>query len=569
MKINRGLMAGALLLISGAALAQAQPGIDGVQDAVTQALKASAVNQIEPKVRGWLGGFLILQYVLTNGRMLLQGGDLEKAFAKLFLAISWAGVCLTAVTYGPEFIDSVGNDLLGHFLSSVPSASAVLAAVVPLATTILAAAGAISGFNTALASILVGVFWVVAGGGVYLAFKVFMYSLELAMIVALSPLSFVLLGLDSFKEQGFAPLKSLISLVYRAVLFGCIFGAFKFVTNYAVDAFNAINWMDVTSVGTNAKTAVSCLLSYPVLLFLAFKSDSIAATLAGGSSSLGTGDVGQAIAAGAAAGAAASAAGSATTGAAVTAPKSMASFMSKLLGGSSVSNASAMGSGGGDPPSFNAPKPALSAGASAGGSAGGGASAPQPPSRPQSGPASSPSVSGNVASGRYGADLSGDAPNAPSAANDAAIEGAGGSAAATTGQAPASSQGNAAGAATEEAGSSTAATTGQAKASVQGNVTGAATEGTGIPIAATTGQAPASSQGAMEAAATIGGAQGAGNAGSTSKKLEETLDKMASHLDKLATPKKPTLGERLGEANRHLHQEQAETRIAMSAHAHD
>ncbi|MDP1007624.1 hypothetical protein, partial [Klebsiella pneumoniae] len=82
---------------------------------------------------------------------------------------------------------------------------------------------------------------------------------------------FVLLGLDSFKEQGFAPLKSLISLVYRVVLFGCIFGAFKFVTNYAVDAFNAINWMDITSVGTNVKTAVSCLFSYPVLLFLAFK----------------------------------------------------------------------------------------------------------------------------------------------------------------------------------------------------------------------------------------------------------------------------------------------------------
>ena len=77
MKINRGLVAGALLLISGAALAQAQPVMDGVQDVVTQALKASAVNQIEPKVRGWLGGFLILQYVLTNGRMLLQGGDLR------------------------------------------------------------------------------------------------------------------------------------------------------------------------------------------------------------------------------------------------------------------------------------------------------------------------------------------------------------------------------------------------------------------------------------------------------------------------------------------------------------
>jgi type IV secretion system protein TrbL len=73
----------------------------------------------------------------------------------------------------------------------------------------------------------------------------------------------------------------------------------------------------------------------------------------------------------------------------------------------------------------------------------------------------------------------------------------------------------------------------------------------------------------MDGPATIGGAQADGSTGSTSRKLEETLDKVASHLDKLAQPKKPTLGERLGEANRHLHQEQAETRIAMSAHAHD
>ncbi|MDB0572413.1 hypothetical protein LBW59_16755 [Ralstonia solanacearum] len=568
MKINRGLVAGALLLISGAALAQAQPGMDGVQDVVTQALKSSAVNQIEPKVRGWLGGFLILQYVLTNGRMLLQGGDLEKAFAKLFLAISWAGVCLTAVTYGPEFIDSVGNDLLGHFLSSVPSASAVLAAVVPLATTILAAAGAISGFNTALASILVGVFWVVAGGGVYLAFKVFMYYLELAMIVALSPLCFVLLGLDSFKEQGFAPLKSLISLVYRVVLFGCIFGAFKFVTNYAVDAFNAINWMDITSVGTNVKTAVSCLFSYPVLLFLAFKADSIAATLAGGSSSLGTGDVGQAIAAGAAAGAAASAAGSATTGAAVTAPKSMASFMSKLLGGSSVSNASAMGSGGGDPPSFNAPKPALSAGAPAGGSAGGGASAPQPPSRPPSG-AASPPMSSNVASGRYGDSLPGegtgqrDAPNAPSAVQSAATEGTNG--ASEAGQAagtPAGLQGNSADGPTTAPGTSL-----QGSAAEQARAVPEASPATSSNKNDTSGRYGTElPEAASPAPGKASNAAISGPPASESSRLEEKLEKLVDHMTQ---PKKPTLGERLGEANRHLQQEQAETRIAMSAHAND
>jgi len=500
MKINRGLLAGALLLISGAALAQAQPGVDGVQDAVTQALAASAANLIEPKVMGWLGVFVTLQFVLSNIRMLLGGADLEKALAKLVGAVAYAGLYLTAVTYGPEFIDSVGSGLLSHFLSTVPSTNAVLAATVPLATTILAAAGTVSAANNALASILVGVFWVIAGGGVYLAFKVLMFYLELGMIVLLSPISFALLGLDSFKEQGIAPIKSLVSLVYRAVLFGAIFGAFKYVSNMAGDALNSINWWDLTSAATNVTTLVSCLLSYPLILLLAFKSDSIAATLASGSSSLGNSDVGQAVAAGVAAGAAVAAAGSATTGAAAKIPQSMAGFMDKLAGGGgSISNASPMGTGGGDAPVFapTAGAPSLSVGAPVGDRA----SASAPPSRPS--PPTKPITSGLF--------------------------------------------------------SPTQGETGPASASqvqARGSADGAAISGQAGPESASQAQAPGSADGAA-----IGGPPRSG-----SPKLEETLEKLTKHLTQ---PKKPTLGERLGEANRHLSQEQAETRISMSPHHYD
>lgn len=37
----------------------------------------------------------------------------------------------------------------------------------------------------------------------------------------------------------------------------------------------------------------------------------------------------------------------------------------------------------------------------------------------------------------------------------------------------------------------------------------------------------------------------------------------------MTQPKKPTLGERLGEANRHLSQEQATTHVSISGHHHD
>lgn len=477
MRVNRFIFAGALLLISGAALAQTTT--DGVVEAVKQGLAASAVNLIEPKVMGWLGVLLTLQFCITNYRQILGGADLEKALAKLVGALFYAGLCITAVTYGPEFIDSVGSDLLSHFLSSVPGTGSVLAATLALSTAILTAAGVVSALNNALASVLTVVFWIVLGGGVYLACKVFMFYLELGMVVVLSPISFTLLGLDNFRDQGLAPIKSLVSLVYRAVLFGIVFGAFKYVSDSTVDSINGINWFNVTSVTTNVKTLVSSLIAFPVLLFLAFKADSIAATLASGSTGLGNADVGQTVAAAAAAGAAAGAAGSATTAGAGKVPLSMAAFMDSLGGGGgSISNASPMG-GGDDAPVFTHPAkgPSLSVGAPVAD----GASAASSPQRLQT----TDTGRQSVGSGRYGTEPQETSPE------------------------PAS----------------------------QAHPPGTATD------------------------AAIGGPPGPG-----SSKLEEKLEELVGHMTQ---PKKPTLGERLGEANRHLSQEQAETRISMSPHHHD
>lgn len=477
MKVNRFICAGALLLISGVATAQATP--DGVADMVKQSLSGSAVNLIQPKVMGWLGAFLSLQFVLTNFRQLTRGADLQEVMAKAVGAFFSAGLCIAAITYGPEFIDSVGNDLLSHFLSSVPSASAVLAATLSLCTTILAAAGIVSAVNNALASVLTTIFWVVLGGGVYLACKVFMFYLELGMIVLVSPISFALLGLDTFRDQGLAPIKSLVSLVYRAALFGVIFGAFAYVADSTVDALKGIIWADPTSIVSNIKTLANSLIAYPILLFLTFKADSIAATLASGSAGLGNADVGQAVAAGAAAGAAAAAAGSATTGATAKVPQSMAAFMDSLGGGGgSISNASPMG-GGDDAPVFTHPAKAPSL--SVGSPVADGVSAASSPQRPQTTDAGRQSVG----SGRYGTELQETSPEPASQA-----------------QSP-----------------------------------GTATD------------------------AAIGGPPGPG-----ASKLEEKLEEIVGHLTQ---PKKPTLGERVGEANRHLSQEQAETRISMSPHHHD
>lgn len=56
----------------------------------------------------------------------------------------------------------------------------------------------------------------------------------------------------------------------------------------------------------------------------------------------------------------------------------------------------------------------------------------------------------------------------------------------------------------------------------------------------------------------IGGKQG----------LEQDLTRLVDHLTQQG-PRKPTLGERLGEANKHLAQEQAATHVSINAHHAD
>lgn len=478
---------------------------------------AVSAQQINQNVYKWLGAFLILQFTWTNVSQLLSGeADLQKAVGTLARSVSSGGLYVYLIQNGPGFIDAVGN----QFIGTLPDTGEIMAATLGLCGGLVVGIATVGIVSSALANLLTYVTLGLFACGAYLALKVFMMQLELGIIVMLAPFNFSLLGLKALREQGMAPFKSLLAFIYRVILLTVIFKAFGLVVDNAGAAIKnvaSMSWSDALQIGSAIKTVLYSVAAFPILAFLAFKSDSLASSLAAGSSSMGVNDVAGAAAAGAAAGAAIASGGAAAVGAAGKAPQSMGAFMDKLMGNSSISNASAMGSGG-DPPVFHAPEPALaSVGAPAEGSASG--SAPQPPSRQQSGAASSPSKI-NVASGRYGPDLSGagrglnDAPNALSAEKAAATEGP-----------------------------------------------------DGAPEAGQVAGTPARSQGTMEGPATIGGAQAAGGTGSGSQRLEEVLDKLASHIGQPPQPpRKPTLGERLGDANKHVSQEGAETRVSISGH---
>ena len=268
-----------------------------VMGPVSDALKAASADKLLPMATKWLGIFIFLQFFLTQLGLLKSGADIQLVIAKVIGSALWAGFCVYVLENGPDFINGVGQDILSGFGSGI-GIGAVLTSTIALAGSIFGMMIPLEKLSAGVGQLLlvmgIGVFF----SGMYLIVKLFMLQLELGLIVMLSPLSFSFLGMDALKDQGIAPFKSIISLIYRIILIGIISAAF--VTVFHV-AFVDLKAFSVWSPWQAAKTLIGILAAFPILVFLLFKSDSIAASLAGGHTSMSAADVGGAAAANAAA----------------------------------------------------------------------------------------------------------------------------------------------------------------------------------------------------------------------------------------------------------------------------
>lgn len=614
MKRRQLLFAVLLLVVAQAALAQAQaPSADTVLGLIKQAM-GPAINKLSTQAISWLGVFAALQFFITNYNLLKTDGDIQSAIAKLFAAVGWVGVVLYIINHGPMFIQAVGDQMFGVVGMDLPSPGNIIGKTIGVAAALSALAlgvGSVPFVGGTAGQLLLYIAMAVLAIGMYFAFKIFMLQLELGLIAMLSPLSFSFLGLNTLKDQGIAPFKGLLSLGYRVILLTVILSGYNEVSNIVSRTVSnlSMDTINSSSLSEAANVILSALGAYMLLAYLTFKSDAIAASLAGGSTSMGAGDVAQAAAAGAAVGAAVATGGGALAGSAGKAPQAMSAFMDKLMGRGSVSNASSMGSGG-EAPSFTPPvaPPSASPALSVGAPVAEGAPASSSPSKPQSGPAASPARP-NVASGRYGADLAdvekiqgGAQSESGAEQGDAGTDeaaGAGTAAADFVSVTPASAQGDAVAGATDVPGAGQQAAIGEAA-----SVDAAAFDGVSVTPAGSQGQAadatkavpdnskgdgvagapgvsearmPAGSKGkggeaknavpeTGQQTADPGSARSAGIGGKPS--LEQDLTRLVDHLTQQG-PRKPTMGERLGEANKHLAQEQAATHVSINAHHTD
>lgn len=575
------------------ASAQAPTPDISIVNTVTDAMSAAANANILPQALMWLGSFMSLQFIITNLGLLKSGTDIEAVFGKLIGSLMWFGFCFYVLKNGPGFIDSVGSGIFNKFAPNIPGPGSIITATLGICSSILIGIAftgtSIAGIgNSSIAMVLVYVLFVIFSIGMYMAIKVFMLQLELGLIVMLSPLSFSFLGLNALKDQGIAPFKSLIALVYRIILFGIVYSAFGKIIVVSGASLDAISWIDPTQWGRALNTIFSMICAFPMLAYLVYKSDSIASSLAGGSSNMGTGDVASAAAMGAAAGAAIASGGASTIGAASKVP-SMGDFMKNLTGGGAIKDASSRGAGSTQLGPSSTPPPSMSR--AAGGPATGGSSPAPGKNAGLTVANSSPRPSGNAESlaqmashASDGVAVAGGSQAASDAAASAALAGgsneavssavvgAGGTVAQGAAAATAMAVGEAGGSPAAIKAGAQAAGAGKSSAEVGQAVMNSVAPGSAFGEPREVGEAAANASRTRPAQAPDAVAPGSGaNAGveRAGSPLEHQLGKLIETLSQQGQAKTPSLSDRMRDVNQHVAQEKAATHVSVNTHHSD
>ena len=391
------------VLASAGALDDLKGVLDSSIAAVTSDLQKMAII--------WLASFATIQMVVTNYGLLKSGTDIEGVIGKLIGSLLWFCFCIYVVLNGAELLDRVSDDFFriagGISGASEFSAGAIISSGANSAGKVLATLNQASEIaNMFLVAIISAVIaLLVIATAAFIGFKVFLLQIETALMVMIAPLSFSLLGLNALKDQGIAPFKSLVSLLYRIILLAILVKSMSTISKY-LDTF--VGTINSGNISDQWGAIFSVAAVYVLIGFLVYKSDSIAASLSSGSTNLGTADVAGAAALGAAIGAAGASGSSAIAGGAAKGGGLMSDFMSRM-GAGSIKNASQQGIGTVAKPDVTTPKSSLSPKGVGSSDGGGGDRAqksggepPSPRTRPaaaNAGAASGPGVLGMGSTG--------------------------------------------------------------------------------------------------------------------------------------------------------------------------
>lgn len=336
------------LLLPG--LAEATVPIFGAGDMVGNALSQSTTlitNQLQSVALQLLFAFLVLQYTIDGLQKLVSGDGVDGLFGHFLIFFTWAAVGvwllsdsgtggLTNIGWllrstidffltkaalwtgmnGGSFDagDIMATGLVAYGKITIAVIKAMTTNVASLAAAVVPGAGPAMLFITSIMVFFISMTILLCCA--YISFKVFMVKLQIAIVICAAPLSVAFLGLRGFREQGLAPFKTLISLVFRIVILAAIVSALKTVSDNLTQILDGMAFGLAADIWT---PLLSGMMGFLLLAFVTHQSDGIADSLASGGSGVTTGDAMSSIKAGMAA-----AATVATAGAAVGAAANMA-----------------------------------------------------------------------------------------------------------------------------------------------------------------------------------------------------------------------------------------------------
>lgn len=386
------------------------PQVVNLMDAAMVATTTKISQAILGPAQKLLAILMLIQFTITNLKNLASLNS-DALWAKFVGSMLWFSFCMYTMSNGESFLNN-GVDYFTNLATGIAGvkldAGNVFGSGLYVANELQVAFNQLSGGDQAPTGVVSGVVatgqkvwdfmshpatsflstlmlffcWIVIViASAVIALKIFMLKVEAGIVIAMSPFAFSLLGLDALRDQGIAPFKYLISVVYRLLILSAVVAGIGTVYAITLDAFKGVTLAsDVAAVWS---PIIAALYGFMVLGYLSFRSDVIAGALSNGSSNFGGGGdagmVGAALggAAGVVAGSAVATAANVAGAASGNASGGMGNFMQKLqaaaFGGGSQSGG---GNNGTSPLGFD----------SGNGSAGSSASASSaPPSLPRDG----------------------------------------------------------------------------------------------------------------------------------------------------------------------------------------
>ncbi|VAY89050.1 membrane hypothetical protein [mine drainage metagenome] len=225
----------------------ANAGALDLLDSSLQTAVTGAASGLQTTAEKWLAVFCLIQFLFIGWKAMMHGADMQSAIAKLLGGMVWFGVAFYILTNAPAFLQSVvdgffqtagvisgtGSFDAGHIISDGTVIAANLLAKINDAT------GITDVFIPAIIGGLVGV--VILATATLIGFKIFLIKIESLLIIMIAPLSFAFFGLESMRDQGLAPFKSVLSLLYRILLLALIVKTMSGMSDNLVAAINQIN----------------------------------------------------------------------------------------------------------------------------------------------------------------------------------------------------------------------------------------------------------------------------------------------------------------------------------------